>query len=278
MASRTSRYRDTSGKALTDYPRPSVAVDTAVLTVSPDNQLCVLLVRRAGTHKHGTWQLPGTFLHPGETLGRAALRALADKAGINGLDPVQLAVFDDPDRDDRGWVLSVAHLDVVPWDRVAALGASLMESRCPVSHSSGLAFDHDRIVDLAVERLRAEYEESPTPAGCWTTRSPCSSCSDSTRPSPGNPTQGLLPAQHGTETRTDRRGARGRRRQTRPTLPTPRATTTARRAIVVESADRASNRGARLLGLSGANGSPMAGEGVNNHPSTATDFPGPLIA
>ena len=123
MASRSTRYRDTSGKALTDYPRPSVAVDTAVLTVSPDNQLCVLLVRRAGTHKHGTWQLPGTFLHPGETLARAALRALSDKAGVTGLAPVQLAVFDDPDRDDRGWVLSAAHLDVVPWDRVAGLGA-----------------------------------------------------------------------------------------------------------------------------------------------------------
>lgn len=165
MASRSTRYRDTSGKALTDYPRPSVAVDTAVLSVSPDYQLCVLLVRRAGTHKHGAWQLPGTFLHPGETLGRAALRALSDKAGVTGLAPVQLAVFDDPDRDDRGWVLSAAHLDVVPWDRVAGLGGAAADGVhvTPVSHSRGLAFDHDRIVDLAVEHLRTEYQQSPDP-------------------------------------------------------------------------------------------------------------------
>jgi ADP-ribose pyrophosphatase YjhB (NUDIX family) len=162
---RTVRYRDTSGKALTDYPRPSVAVDTAVLTVSPDHQLSVLLVRRSGAHKRGAWQLPGTFLHPGETLAEAALRALADKAGISGLDPIQLAVFDDPRRDDRGWVLSVAHLDVVPWDRVASAGQSPGAPMhvAPLSDAHDLAFDHDRIVDLAVTRLRSEYDSSPDP-------------------------------------------------------------------------------------------------------------------
>jgi ADP-ribose pyrophosphatase YjhB (NUDIX family) len=165
MASTTPRYRDAAGRALADYPRPSVAVDTAVLAVSPEHELSVLLVRRAGEHRHGAWQVPGTFLHPGETLARAALRALQDKAGISGLDPVQLAVFDDPDRDDRGWVLSVAHLDVVPWERVAEIGHEPDSAVrvTPVSAAHDLAFDHDRIVELAVERLRAEYAESPDP-------------------------------------------------------------------------------------------------------------------
>ena len=165
VASRSTRYRDTSGKALTDYPRPSVAIDTAVLSVSPDERLSVLLVRRAGRHRHGSWQLPGTFLHPGETLVRAALRALAEKAGISGLDPVQLAVFDDPDRDDRGWVLSVAHLDVVPWEHLAPTGGWPDDAVrvAPIGEARGLAFDHDRIVDLAAVRLRAEYDSSPDP-------------------------------------------------------------------------------------------------------------------
>jgi ADP-ribose pyrophosphatase YjhB (NUDIX family) len=165
VTSRSPRYRDTSGKALTDYPRPSVAVDTAVLTVSPDHDLSVLLVRRSGTHKHGTWQLPGTFLHPGETLAQAALRALSDKAGISGLAPVQLAVFDDPGRDDRGWVLSVAHLDVVPWARVATVNESPSAPTrvAPLSDAHDLAFDHDLIVDLAVAHLRSEYDASPDP-------------------------------------------------------------------------------------------------------------------
>ncbi len=157
-------YRDTSGKALTDYPRPSVAVDVAVLTVSPAGELCVLLVRRAGKHRHNTWQLPGTFLHEGETLTDAARRALLTKAEVDGLDPVQLCVLDAPGRDDRGWVLSVAHLDVVPWARLANAGNPDVQVS-PVAQVSGLAFDHDRIVALAVERLRAEYRYAPDPRG-----------------------------------------------------------------------------------------------------------------
>ena len=157
-------YRDTSGKKLTDYPRPSVAVDVAVLTVSPAAELGVLLVRRLGWHLHDAWQLPGTFLHEGETLADASRRALRAKVGTEGLEPVQLAVLDDPGRDDRGWVLSVAHLDVVPWRRLGPL-ASPDAIVTPVAEVSGLAFDHDRIVELAVERLRSEYRHVPDPRG-----------------------------------------------------------------------------------------------------------------
>ena len=47
---------------LADYPRPSVAVDTAVLTLDPKLGLVVLEVRRVtGTG----WALPGTFLSRG---------------------------------------------------------------------------------------------------------------------------------------------------------------------------------------------------------------------
>ena len=103
-------YRDTSGRTLADYPRPSVAVDTAVLTLDPEQGLVVLEVRRP--HEAG-WALPGTFLHEGEVLADAVDRSLRDKANVRGLHPRQLHVFDDPNRDDRGWVLSVAHVDVV---------------------------------------------------------------------------------------------------------------------------------------------------------------------
>jgi 8-oxo-dGTP diphosphatase len=147
-------YRDSSGKRLTDYPRPSVAVDTAVLTVS-GGRLCVALVETDA----GRFRLPGTFLHENETLSDAVGRSLKRKAGIRGLTPTQLHVFDALDRDDRGWVLSVAHSIVV---RVDSLGG--LDVR-PVDDATGLAFDHDEIVRLAVSRLRVEYSGWPDPAG-----------------------------------------------------------------------------------------------------------------
>lgn len=151
-------------KRLEDYPRPSVAVDTAVLTIpsGPDPRLSVLLVRREGRHRNGQWLLPGTFIHPGETLAQAALRALETKAGVEGLHPRQLHVFDDPCRDDRGWVLSVAHADVVPVERLApALSDDVILA--PVDEVTGLAFDHDAIVRMATDDVRTRYSEHPDP-------------------------------------------------------------------------------------------------------------------
>ena len=150
-------YVDSHGKAIADYPHPSVAVDTAVLTVR-DGVLCVVLVA-TGTLR----RLPGTFLHEGETLADAVCRSLRSKAGLEGVIPVQLHVFDALDRDDRGWVLSVAHLAPV---RAAAL-ANVDEDVAivPVTDVAALACDHDAILALAVAQLRALYEEHPDPSG-----------------------------------------------------------------------------------------------------------------
>ncbi|MBX0301098.1 NUDIX domain-containing protein [Cryobacterium sp. 1639] len=146
-------YRDSHGRRLSDYPQPSVAVDAAVLTVH-DGALHVVLVQN-----DTGWRLPGTFVHEGETLAQAVLRSLRDKAGIEGLQPRQLHVFDEPDRDDRGWVISVAHLVVVPESSVT--GAELTS----VDAADGLVYDHATIIQLAVDTLRADYRASPDPEG-----------------------------------------------------------------------------------------------------------------
>lgn len=151
-------YRDSHDRALTDYPRPSVAVDTAVLTVPPGAALSVLLVRTGDE-----WRLPGTFLHEGERLADAVLRSLQIKAGVSGLSPRQLHVFDDPARDNRGWVLSVAHLDVVPWSRLT-IDESLAKI-VSVADAGALPYGHNEILDQAVATLRSSYASTPDPAG-----------------------------------------------------------------------------------------------------------------
>lgn len=158
--------KNSPAPSLLDYPRPSVAVDTAVLTVA-DGSVCVLLVRRAENHQHGKWALPGTFLRERETLADAVLRCLREKAGISGRVPRQLQVFDEPGRDDRGWVLSVAHVDVVP---LAALEEALTSDGVRLASVTGepeliagLPYGHADIVAKAVEWLQAAYAEVPDP-------------------------------------------------------------------------------------------------------------------
>ena len=163
-------YRDRSNRTLADYPRPSVAVDTAVLVVDVRNgALGVLQHERADGGAHGgEWALPGTFLHEGETLAVAVGRSLREKAGLTPeVAPRQLHVFDDPDRDDRGWVLSVAHVAALPWRVVAPVVEARPEEVClrPVDDVRGLLFDHDDIVRRAVADMRSQYAERPDPDG-----------------------------------------------------------------------------------------------------------------
>lgn len=155
--------RDRHGKRLEDYPRPSVAVDTAVLTVHEGGLHVLLTLTNAAARDGGDeWRLPGTFLYPGERLADAVLRSLREKAGVTGLAPRQLRVFDEPGRDDRGWVLSVAHLDAVPAQRIRLTERTKL---VPVDAVPPLQYDHTEIVAAAVEALRAEYREHPDPAG-----------------------------------------------------------------------------------------------------------------
>lgn len=150
-----------SGRSLSDYPRPSVAVDTAVLTPDPDLGLAVLQVRRANGRG---WALPGTFLHAGETLADAVKRSLGEKAGVHGLAPRQLHVFDALGRDDRGWVLSVAHVAVVPASRLSTRFTEATRL-VPVDAPGRLVYDHTEIIALAVDDVRARYSATPDPDG-----------------------------------------------------------------------------------------------------------------
>jgi 8-oxo-dGTP diphosphatase len=146
-------------RPLTDYPRPSVAVDTALLTLDPDRGLVVLQVRR---NTGRGWALPGTFLHEGERLADAVDRSLRVKANVRGLSPSQLQVFDDPARDDRGWVLSVAHVEVVRVDRLASRFPEATRLMA-VGHPGRLPYDHADIIVRAVDHIRARYADAPDP-------------------------------------------------------------------------------------------------------------------
>ncbi len=161
-------YRDSAGRTLADYPRPSVAVDTAVLSVTPHpdrrSQLAVLQVRRPDNDRHGAWALPGTFLHAGERLLDAVHRSLRAKAAIDGVAPIPLHVFDDPARDERGWVLSIAHVDVIPYEQITyALHTREYIRLTPATAPGPMPYDHADIVERAVGHLRDRHAAAPDP-------------------------------------------------------------------------------------------------------------------
>jgi len=150
-------YRDSAGKTLAEYPHPNVAVDTVALTYDENRGLEALVVGGPDD-----WALPGTFLHVGEVLADAVQRALQEKAGVHGLKPWQLKVFDALRRDRRGWILSVAHVCVIPVKQLADRDADRTRL-VPADDPGTLIYDHPKMIQLALEDLRARYDVEPDP-------------------------------------------------------------------------------------------------------------------
>lgn len=137
-----------------DYPHPAVTVDVVVFTIH-DNDLEVLLIRRALEPFAGSWALPGGFVGMRESLRRAAWRELREETGVRAAFLEQLGAFGHPRRDPRERVISVVYFALIPFDRLHFQAASDADDArlFGVATLPELAFDHERIVRRARDRL-----------------------------------------------------------------------------------------------------------------------------
>lgn len=144
-----------------DYPHPAVTTDIVVFTIRHD-ELKVLLIKRADDPYLGTWALPGGFVEITEGLDDAAARELREETGVEGVYLEQLYTFGDPDRDPRERVITVAYYALIPSDRLQIRAATDAEAVgwFALDELPNLAFDHDRILDMALNRLRAKLDYS----------------------------------------------------------------------------------------------------------------------
>ncbi len=140
-----------------EYPHPAVTTDVAVFTLK-DQSLQLLLIRRAQEPFKGHWALPGGFLEIDEDLEQCAKRELMEETGISGLYLEQLYTFGSPNRDPRERIISVTYYALTPPDRLTPKAASdAAEAHWfSVSALPKLAFDHQTIIDQALERLAAK--------------------------------------------------------------------------------------------------------------------------
>ena len=96
------------------YSNPAVAVDAVALREG-ESGTEVLLIRRGGEPWKGRLAFPGGFVDYGEDPAHAVLRELEEETGVDGFDPVALAIHGDPDRDPRKHIIALFYLvDVDP--------------------------------------------------------------------------------------------------------------------------------------------------------------------
>ncbi|WP_331764338.1 NUDIX hydrolase [Streptomyces sp. NBC_01506] len=145
----TSEIPETSETPETEWATVDYVVD--IVAVDPDGQ--VLEIQRRWDPFAGKWALPGGYVDAGETSKRAAVRELGEETGVEVTedDLILVGVFDTPDRDPRGRVVSVAYAALVPagTTAVAADDAAATRWMPLTADPDDLAFDHAEILHTA---------------------------------------------------------------------------------------------------------------------------------
>ncbi|MBQ2101274.1 MAG: NUDIX hydrolase [Lachnospiraceae bacterium] len=161
------------------YKKPSVTADVVTLTVNASDELCILLIKRGGYPYRGKWALPGGFLSTDEeSVTQAAARELFEETGVKDVSLRQLYTFSDPDRDPRMHVVSVAYTALIPkgtlkvqagddaWEaEIFIIGYDVdgltFQTEGTMVREADLAFDHAKIIKMAIKRLRSRIKYEP---------------------------------------------------------------------------------------------------------------------
>jgi 8-oxo-dGTP diphosphatase len=141
----------------------TLAVSTVIFALRPDEDsslksLWLPLVRRTREPHLGQWALPGGWLPADEELPAAAARTLHETTGLAPKYLEQLYTFGEIGRSPGGRVVSVVYWALVQSDEAALVAVGENVRWFPADHLPELAFDHNRIVEYALWRLRTKVE------------------------------------------------------------------------------------------------------------------------
>jgi 8-oxo-dGTP diphosphatase len=135
-----------------------VTVDVVIFTIQT-GVLKVLLVKRGVPPFLGQFAIPGGFVLEDEDLDQAALRELREETGVADVYLEQLYSFGDVGRDPRGRVITAAYFALVSADRSLKAGTDAAEAHWwTIDKLPALAFDHEKILGYALDRLRNKLE------------------------------------------------------------------------------------------------------------------------
>ena len=146
--------------------RVSLAVSTVIFALRPHPRtgretLWLPLVRRIREPYEGAWALPGGPLEADEDLAASARNTLDRTTGLTTNYLEQLYSFGEIDRSPADRVVSIVYWALVrPDEDARAIDGDNVEWFV-ADEVPALAFDHNRIVEYALGRLRAKITYSP---------------------------------------------------------------------------------------------------------------------
>lgn len=152
--------------------RPLTTVDVVIFTVL-EERLHVLLVKRpdeAGEPFPCMWALPGGFVDIEKDLDleRCALRKLQQKTGVKSPYLEQVGSWGGVKRDPRSWSSTHVYFALIPTPNHPLQSANNSSAAWFPIEEQGvhvkLAFDHGKLLEAAIQRLRNKVEYTSLPA------------------------------------------------------------------------------------------------------------------
>ncbi len=140
-----------------------VSVDAVVFGYDQERGISLLLIKRKYEPFQKMWALPGGLVLNGESIEDAVNRELKEEAGIDVNYLEQLYSFGAPDRDPRNQVISIAYFGLVrPKDFQHAAQTDAEDvAWSSIKRLPRLAFDHKKIIEMALKRLRGKITYEP---------------------------------------------------------------------------------------------------------------------
>ena len=156
-------FNEKTNKWESDYWHPAVTADAVVLGFDGE-ALNVLLIERAGEPYKGMLALPGGFMTQGDKSAMATVyRELHEETNVEGIYLEELQAFSDATRDPRERVITIPFFALVVKGRYEVKAGSDASKAMwyPVDNLPVLAFDHNVIIHVAIERLRQRIHFEP---------------------------------------------------------------------------------------------------------------------
>jgi 8-oxo-dGTP diphosphatase len=144
------------------YPHPAVTVDCIIFALH-EREIKILLIERRNEPFKNRWALPGGFVGIDEGVDTAAWRELEEETGVEKIFLEQLYTFGEPKRDPRERVISVAYYSLVKLaeHKISAGDDAINACWFPMRKLPPLAFDHEKIVAMAIKRLQGKVVYAP---------------------------------------------------------------------------------------------------------------------
>jgi len=150
-----------TSKYYQQFKHTYLAVDCVTFCFTGED-LEIILIKRDFEPGYGEWALPGIFLEPDESLEECTQRIMKRFTGLENVFFEQFHIFSDPKRDPGDRIVTVGFYALIKVDNNVKKKVSEHKAYWyKLSRMPKLMFDHNQIVDRALESLRQKVKQQP---------------------------------------------------------------------------------------------------------------------